>query len=74
MDRGTFFSSFFFLLTFENDLNLFWVYHFGKLFKKKSQENGRQFHFLPRAPEAHGTPLQHKHGRATMHTKVTYLP
>ena len=43
---------FFWLFTFENDLNLFWVYHFGK-----NQEKGHQFHFLPRAPDTNGKPL-----------------
>ena len=34
-DPFFFFLSFFLLFTFENDLNLFWVNHFGKFFGKK---------------------------------------
>ena len=42
---------------FENDLDLFWVYHFGNFQEKKNQEKWGQFHFLPRVPETHATPL-----------------
>ena len=45
-----------FLFTFENDPNLFWVYHFEN-FLGKNQVKGRQFHFLPLAPDTHATPL-----------------
>ena len=39
-----------------NDLNLFWVYHFGNFMNKKTENEGI-FHFLPRMPETLATPL-----------------
>ena len=64
-------QSFFLLFTFkvfEDDLNLFWSYHFGNFWK--NQEKGRQFHFLPRAPETHGMPLSQINGDPKQIAKI----
>ena len=50
------FAYFCLFVTFENDRNLLWVYHFAK-FLGKNQDKGRQFQFLPRASDTHATPL-----------------
>ena len=69
------------LYVYEHDENeLRTGIHFGSTILKtnfwgKSQDKGRQFQFLPRAPETHATPLIHMRGlKSELLAALFYVP